>query len=700
MTIHVETIDDCSPHLADVIRLWRANSNRLGYYPEGAFYERARKRQIIVALLDGTCRGYVLYYRSSRRKAIITHLCVDEVCRGQGVAKHLIDAIRVATNEMLGIGLRCRRDFPTWSVWPRLGFVATDEQPGRAKEGSELTYFWLSHNQPSLLADLQPDRETALDVVIDANVFYDLDDLSRNGAEESIGLKADWLSGSLRLCITEELFNEIHRQPDPELREKRLRSARAIDCLESNTSDYLAVEPEVRRIVGEPRRERDASDLRQLARAISAQATAFVTRDQSLLEFGDDIYAAYGLSILSPSQLVARFEELRHERLYQRERFAGTTIRKHRRSYIADLAAAFHDSGSGEKCSALEKRLRFYSSDPEKFACYVVCDETPPSAPHPLALYVLEKRERGVTRVPFFRIQGPAARTLNTLFKALLAEIVERAIQCGSEIIIFDEARVNEESAESLSGAGFLPAASVWVKACPRLMASPRELARALAPAVEKLSPQCRVLCETVDKLMSSTIHDEPRLASEIEHLLWPAKMLGCGIPTYVVPIKPKWATDLFDSGLGDQILCGADAALALNPESVYYRSRRPNVLRPPGRILWYVSQHKRIAGAKRLRACSRLVDVVIGPARTLFRQYRRLGVYRWNDVAKTADSEGRLMSLLFDDTERLAKPTPFESLRSVLERHGTKSNFQSPVEIPEQAFAELYAGSARESCV
>jgi hypothetical protein len=41
-TIEIETIVEASPHLESVKRLWRANSQWLGFYPEGAFLERAR----------------------------------------------------------------------------------------------------------------------------------------------------------------------------------------------------------------------------------------------------------------------------------------------------------------------------------------------------------------------------------------------------------------------------------------------------------------------------------------------------------------------------------------------------------------------------------------------------------------------------------------------------------------------------------
>src|SRR5208337_2884182 len=78
MSIIIESIDETSPHLEDVKRLWRINSDWLGFYPDGAFFDRARHREIIVALKDRGCCGYLLYYKTERRKVRLTHLCVEE----------------------------------------------------------------------------------------------------------------------------------------------------------------------------------------------------------------------------------------------------------------------------------------------------------------------------------------------------------------------------------------------------------------------------------------------------------------------------------------------------------------------------------------------------------------------------------------------------------------------------------------------
>lgn len=695
--VKIEAIDEASPHLPEVKALWRANSERLGFYPEGAFLDRARRKEILVALKQGRCCGYLLYYRTERRKVRLSHLCVEAGCRGEGIAGKLVELLRNQTRDYSGIGLYCRRDFPSWGVWPRLGFVALDEKRGRGRDGAELTHFWLANPGASLFGDPRPGDDDRLDVVLDANVFYDLDDPSRNEAEESQGLVADWLRPLIRLCVTEELFNEIQRQPDPSRRSERMRAARAFDCLECATDDFLPIEAEVRALVGEPRNPRDAADIRQVARAIASRATTFVTRDEPLLGHADEFYSKYGLSIVRPSQLVGRFEELRNEPAYQQERLAGTRIAKARISRPDEsLASAFQDSGRGEKRRTLEQRINTYLAAPDRYRCFLVADGSRPSGqPSPLALYVIEEAGEHAAKIPLFRLSATvrSTRTESTLFRTLLAGIIEDACRAQTRAVIFEEPNIGPAWAGSLRDSGFISMGTAWAKLGLRMAAPPDRIAQAVRSTLAGAKLSCQPFDEIADLLHGDEIRSNSLAAAEAEHLLWPAKILDCGIPSYLMPIRPGWAADLFDSGLADGLLWGADADLALNPESVYYRSARNSPFRSIGRLLWYVSRDKGEPESMKIRACSRLTRVAVGPAKDLFREFRRLGVYAWGDVRKTAkgDPEGDVMALRFDDTERLAHPLKWDDFQEILHRHGTKTNIQSPVEIPEAAFSEVY---------
>jgi hypothetical protein len=82
-------------------------------------------------------------------------------------------------------------------------------------------------------------------------------------------------------------------------------------------------------------------------------------------------------------------------------------------------------------------------------------------------------------------------------------------------------------------------------------------------------------LCDQLGSTLSDpVVIAKAETISEIERLLWPAKIVDPYIPTFLVPIKPEWAKELFDENLGGQTLFGAKQELGLSREGVYYRSR------------------------------------------------------------------------------------------------------------------------------
>lgn len=89
---------------------------------------------------------------------------------------------------------------------------------------------------------------------------------------------------------------------------------------------------------------------------------------------------------------------------------------------------------------------------------------------------------------------------------------------------------------------------------------------------------------------------------------------------------------------------------------------------------------------------------VQVGPPKDLFRRFRRLGVYDWKEVQKTASSvTDRLMALEFTDTELLTAPLGWTRLKATLKQHNLQNHtFQSPLRISDALFFDLYtAGTA-----
>ncbi|MEZ5942912.1 MAG: GNAT family N-acetyltransferase [Planctomycetaceae bacterium] len=687
-----------STHIDTVKSLWRENSDYLGYFPNGAFAERAMRRQILGAFENDELVGYLLFFTTKSSCVRITHLCVAQSHRGTGVARALISELKTTTKSFHGIGLYCRRDFPVWKIWPSLGFHAIKEKVGHSKDGHELTYFWIAHPHKTLFSELEDANDGALTLVVDANVFYDMLDPNRKEADESLGLTADWLQPEIRLQVTPELFNEIQRNPDSGQRVERMSSARRYECVSADSEIFSNAVLSIESICGRGLSERDKADQRQLAWTVAAGCDVFVTRDQRLLEHNDTIYAAHGVTVERPADVVARFEEIRNEHEYQRDRLIGTNVHLTRRSSDAEsLTDVFHVSSGDEKKGDLTRTLNRVFANPDEFACRVV--DGPDGTP--LVLYVLDSSRSDTCDIRLFRIRRKDQNTRlgNTVVRAVLATVVKQAADAGRVFTRISDSAIVPTVQQALREQRILPFNGTWVKLTLGEVIPASKAKERLNDLTIELGLEGSQLTQNIDNLTCGLEFAESEQVLELESLIWPGKISGTKVSSFIVPIQPDWATDLFDGRLASGRLWAANTDLVLNPNSVYYRAIKPKVLHNHGRILWYVSDGN-AHGSKMIRACSQLTGVEIGRPKSLFRKFRRFGVYEWRDILQTAKSEdGQLMALEFNNTELFRKPLNWNLVQEVLEQHGKFNyTFPSPVEIDDALFFDLYvAGSSQK---
>ena len=666
-------VDAASPHLCSVKRLWRLDSRTLGMFPDGAFDEHAAAGHIIGAIEKEQLVGYLLF-RVARGKAKITHLCVADTARGKGVARLLLAELIRTTDHLSGILLKCRRDFAVASLWPKLGFAAIGECRGRASDESTLTIWWKDFNKPNLFSQEIP--TAAIDVVIDTNVLIDIQDQRPN---DSQGLLADWLEGEMRLCITDEILNDIDRQNTAEMRRKRRAEAEQFPRLSATPSEYDRAESLIKPLFPNAKSARDESDVRHLIRAVAAGASAFVSRDEPILERADDVYKVCGLSIVRPAELIARVDELLREDEYQRDQVAGARqILRQRISVIEDdsINAILHPNESKRQVELL---LLQFLSDPHRYDCKRVTNKDGTT----LAIYVVDSHEV-FDRVPFFRVC--THRLAGTLSRTILMGLIQNIVRHRKDGIQITDPCLGDIPRSACLDLGFLSGIGGWFK----LAVSGVTTAPELADRVEKYQLDDASIASLVRVLRSPMTAET---TSEIEHLLWPVKIAEAELPTYIVPIRPDFAQELFDEHLARQALWDADLDLALNPESVYYRSARSRIISTPGRILWYVSDKGKLDGTKTIRACSRIAEVCIDKPKALFHRFKRLGVYEWSHVFETAkrDLQSNIMAIRIHDTE-LLHPVSWDVFQEVLQRHNIKTNIESPVRITTKAFEEIYA--------
>jgi GNAT superfamily N-acetyltransferase len=281
--LQIDVVD--SPLCLEAVKkLWKANAHTLGFFPDGAFQDAFAKGWILGATDRNTRFAGYLLYRLSKGVATIVHLCVAKELRGEGIARSLVERLIEVTGNCRGIARKCRRDFPASGLWPQLGFTLQGEVPGRGRHRKPLLCWWRDQKNADLFSDAAARlRESKVCAVIDANVLFDLMHEELEFESSSNALRADWLADTLELFITEEIFIEIDRNPDPVAKRKNRAFAATFPCLPCDTTRFDHVRGALRPLFGETMAEQDHSDLRQLAWAIAADSPFLVTRDAGLL---------------------------------------------------------------------------------------------------------------------------------------------------------------------------------------------------------------------------------------------------------------------------------------------------------------------------------------------------------------------------------------------------------------------------------
>ncbi|GEM_PF-267874 len=695
--IKIEVIDEKSPYLQDVIRLGDANKKTLGFFPRKAFVEKAQKGNIFVAIdSQAECIGYILYgYSKRHNRHRLVHLCVDSSQRGKRVARQLVDYLKEKTKESSGIGLHCREDFNLEKMWSRLNFVAKHEKQGKNKEGKLLTYWWFDHGHTNLFSNAPNQKlESRLCVVIDTQIFTEIYADKETDFEESKSLWADWLATELELCITDEIFNTITLLKNQTERKKKRRFAQdRFTCLSGDKNLDLIIDS-VNSLLSKKASEVNEFEQRNLARAITSKSQVFVTLHPQLLELSSEIYEQFRVSIIRPNVLITHLDEFRRKLDYQPVRLAGTTglekipVQKGTENVLSQY---FQCEELGETKIEFQQQLLRFLAKSDKFDCWLVQQ----GKGELLALVVYDKQKQHELEIPMLRVGNhPLSGTLarHLIFQSILGSAREQRQFTRITDLYLTETVMTAIQENS----SFRRVKNGWLKINLASVETASELSQHLITLGSTFGEDYQVCLQFADGLKAENIITDVQASVDFERLLFPAKILDAEIPTFIIPIQPRWASDLFDQNLANQTLLGAKTELAFNCEAVYYRFANNSIrLQPPCRILWYVSgtqkegKGKGFYGVKCVRACAYVDEVSLGKPKELYQRFQRLGVYNLSDIERVNQNKfGHIMAIRFSDIELFENPVSSEKVQ---EFSPNKLTFQWPEKISTECFVKVY---------
>ena len=674
----IEHIDNRNKLFEDVKSLGRKYSATLGFMPEGGFEDHARNKCIIIAHERDQLMGYLMYRIVSRYSRIsIVHLCVADSYRGRGVSTSLLDALREKYQKSFrGISLNCRTDYVhAKQLWENYGFVPINEVRSRSYEENHLNTWWYGFGQPDLFSNYESSKVKAL---LDTNIIVKLREAQvnepQNATEDPRGLLADWLTDETDLCYSAEVYNEVNRDNDKE-RAKRTRKFLAnFSQAQFDADEQKRTAKELESII-HGNSENDISDRKQLASCIAAHIPYFITYDEGILNKRDTIESSYSIQLFNPQEFIIQIDQLLHEDEYLPDQLKGVVFHSISKPNPRDkqlcVEKFWNQNGGETKKSFNDKIAQLINSDNGKLFIVKRQNEI-------VAFYGISKEHSKVI-IEFVRVLEDTS--CNSLFFQIVSDVLNKdCLKDNKKQIVIREPYLKPEWKRILLKFGFIPnQVDVYTK-----YAIDKQIFR---QDIESVVHKAGVPLE-IDENNES-------LLFRAESMLFPLKIKGLNLPTYIIPIKPFWAGQLFDFSIAGEDIFGADPNRLWSFENVYYRHTHPIKEEAPARILWYVSgRDNGFSRSKSIVASSYLTEVKTGRPKELFRLFQHYGIYEWRHIYELCgkDINTDIRALKFSHTEVFEHPVSYEKVREVFIKNGKKANtFASPVVVSDEIFFDIY---------
>jgi len=110
--------------------------DQIGFIPRAKFQETVDAERVIVALVDGSVVGFVVYrHRKTDEQTTLSEICVSKQWQKQGIGKLLVQALEAECRAKLRcwIQLKCPVDLPANYFYEKLGFFLIATEPGKKR---------------------------------------------------------------------------------------------------------------------------------------------------------------------------------------------------------------------------------------------------------------------------------------------------------------------------------------------------------------------------------------------------------------------------------------------------------------------------------------------------------------------------------------------------------------------------------------
>lgn len=627
--------NDILPFVEQVKQSADSSPNELGFLPEQVYLEAALQQKLLIAVAcqhgHETYAGHLLFGGSYPFLKVF-QIYVTPLCRGQGAARKLIEAL-VKEAEAIGylsISARVASDLiPANRFWERNDFHIATTKAGGASTGRKIYLRVRNLQTPDLfsvlgqaptadfhLEDRLLDRHDTF--AIDLNVLFDLV-RGRSNASFVRTILSRSLDGVITLRVTDEFINELERTTIPGKPDHTLDFARSLprfpklspeslrECIEDLARDVFP-----NRFAAGSLTAQDRSDLFHLASAVHYKISGFITGERAILEARPALLRKHGLDVFSPAELAetltpAGWSAEHDYRSAQGCELSVADMHESERSQMREFLIALsvpediiNLALSTGSTGALRRRIKISSQDRvQGFASW--------AAPHGL-----------LSRMEILIWVDEELAGAETIADHLLSTALADASKVGPLLLSWRADSRQSVVRRCALAQGFRAAHKLSGEATDTL--SKICVGRAVSHEdwnetrldVHKVSgvglPEAFPECKGVETMFAVT---NPRgeqtqvSLREIETLLSPVLFLLPGRTGVIVPIRKAFAEELFRFSPQPSLLARREAGLL--SERIYYSNKRNiNLLRPGCPILFYESLKKN--GRGEIFACGRVI--------------------------------------------------------------------------------------------
>jgi GNAT superfamily N-acetyltransferase len=673
---------DVLPFVEEVIKEADLEKDALGFLRDGVYRELAAQGKLIVAAVGQQYVGHLLFGGVAPHARVFqTH--VQKRFRRRGIGRLLVEKL-VKNAEgwnYISITARVASDLDANAFYQSMGFRHVRTASGGVTRNRVINVRVRELNTPNLFntpifhgsADLGliehlPTR--APQYVIDLNVMFDVV-RRRVKADDAGRIMTAGFNNLVRLAVTGEFIKELQRSsqsPDPVLEFATRLPVLSQPVPEEISRIVSALERQVfpQRVLEGRLTVQDRSDLIHLATAIFHRAAGFITGEKAILGAREFLRERYGLDVVSVGEMAALADSTTGADAssiavtYQNVEIESRTPKIEDLTKISALlerlgvARPFIDELSNSITSSGAEQVLILAND----------------QPIVFGTWVTESHES----VQAFVCADEDNPSIETALDRALDNICRASCRNNPSMV---RLRVITGHAKTRSVAmlhGFRPSAdqphnaSVFHKVCVGKCVTKEtwpSIRNSLRRAAGLILPECIPKFQSYADMIQVTAPTGNLVfvsLEDLETLLSPILLLLPGRTGAIVPIRPRFASDLFGKSPQLRLLYPPEAGFLR--ERIYFSDPKTCPLLQRGKlVLFYESGKER--GRSSIIAAARVVRTDLVPKAGVLTELLRRGVL----PEKTLKRMGRSAfsaATIFDNILHFRNPVSLKRMQAL----------------------------------